>query len=311
MIRFIHDTTVSGIRYGEGSIVTLMPAIEAQLIALGAAETAFATNDNGDVTGIESNGSLLASPVYPYYHFHGFAKNQILGDPKFWDIAAGNHGARGANLSGAQMFAHAGYVSTVDPVAGSTDSAIRIPAINFDYGGGEKLIVWWLGAASPEGADVAFMGDGYGTTEGQRGWRVRARTNGKFQIDLWGASQGFAGTSTGIPFDGTLHSMAFCLDGETQEYGMWVDEVYEPGFGAALWPFHRGVSFDTKNANTVNIGTSHPASAGSTVGMAVRTRALVILRLPSSANPLFPAALTPLFEQLRANPGKLISASAF
>ena len=38
MIRFLHDTTVRGIRYGEGSIVKLGPEMEVALIAEGDAE---------------------------------------------------------------------------------------------------------------------------------------------------------------------------------------------------------------------------------------------------------------------------------
>ena len=50
----------------------------------------------------------------------------------------------GQKTSEAQMFANAGYMSTIDPAGGVTDSVIRIPNINFDYANGEKLIVYWL-----------------------------------------------------------------------------------------------------------------------------------------------------------------------
>lgn len=312
MIRLLNDKTISGIRFGKGTIVTLLPSAEAELIASGEATTAFAVNNSSNIiTGIESQGSILASPVHPYYHFHGFAGNQIAGDSKFFDLSGGNHGVRGANLSDAQMFASPGYVSTLDPIAGATDSTIHIPAINFDYDRGEKLIIWWFGSASPEAADVPFLGDGYGTAEGQHGFRVRIKTNGKFDMALWGATQGFSGTSSGTPFDGTSHSMALCIDGQSQKWGAWTDEVYEPSFGSELWPFNPGKSFDTKSSNTLNIGSSYPASANNAAGIAVKTRALVILRLPSAAAMPPPATLTAVFEQLRANAGKLIVASAF
>src|SRR5687768_9412440 len=101
------------------------------------------------------------STVHPYYHFHGYAGNQAAGDGKFFDLAGINHGAPtvGGNLSDAQMFANAGYVSTVDPAVGAADSTIHIPGVNFDYAVGEKLIVWWLGAGTPEAAAAVVMGD--------------------------------------------------------------------------------------------------------------------------------------------------------
>lgn len=248
--------------------------------------------------------------VHPYYHFHGFAGNQIAGDGKLFDLAAGNHGLRGANLTDASMFTSAGYVSTTDPTGGTLDTAIHIPSLNYDYIGGEKLIVWWLGAVTPEGAHVPILGDGYGTTAGQRGWRVRAMTDGKFDVNLIGATSGFGGSSASAVFDGTLHSFAFCLDGVTRNYGMWSDEVYQAAFGTVLSPFGASAAFDTLSSTTVNIGTSRPAVAATTEGAATKTRAIVILRLPASYSMPTVAVMTGLFSQLRANPGKLILANA-
>jgi len=99
------------------------------------------------------------------YYFHGFAGDQINGDPKFYDKSgAQNHGSFGANLSNLNAWSNDFYVSTVNPTGGSTDSVIRLPALNFDYSAGEKLIVWWLGIITPEGADASWMGDGFGTS---------------------------------------------------------------------------------------------------------------------------------------------------
>lgn len=249
--------------------------------------------------------------VHPNYFFHGFAALQLSDDAKFYDISGvGNHGAFGANLSVANAWATADFISTIDPAGGATNSVIRIPSLNFDYANGEKLILWWLGRVTPEGADAALMGDGYGTT--YPGIRIRAKSNGKLDAILSDATgQGFGGASTGVPFDGTTHSFALAFDGSVKKYGMWVDEAYEPVFSGNYSNFDNNNSRDTRNANTLNIGQSAPAAANQTDGIVSRTRALVILRLSASTAMPSVAALTGVFQQLRANPGRRILASAF
>ena len=94
MIKFLANKTVAGIRYGKGTVVSFDPVIEGQLIAAGDAEA-----DTIDKS-------------HPYYFFHGYAGNQFAGDSLFFDLAAGNHGVRGGNLSDSEMFATAGMVTT-------------------------------------------------------------------------------------------------------------------------------------------------------------------------------------------------------
>ena len=256
----------------------------------------------------------VASPnlqaVHPYYHFHGFAGDQIADDAVFYDKAAGNHAVPGANLSKSQLWTTAaGYASTIEPVGGSTDSVLRIPSINFDYAGGEKLIIWMLGKWTPEGSTASMLGDGSSTS--LRGWRVLVPTTGKVQIVLDGASSLFSGSTTAVAFDGALHSFAVVVDGAAKKYAMWVDEVVDAAlFSGGYGVLSSGTDADTKTANTVNIGST-TASPGGTAGIATSTRALAILRLPSTYTVPAIATMTAAFNQLRANPGKLLLASAF
>lgn len=319
MIRLRYDTTIGGVRHGKGSLLHLDPTTEAELLMRGDADTntginaeIYSRNASGEIIGLQGdNGKVIGLQIHPYYHFHGFAGNQFAGDSKFFDLTGINHGIRGANLSDAQMFADSGYVSTVDPAPGATDSAIRIPAINFDYAGGEKLIVWWLGAGIPEGADVPVMGDGYGTGSVQHGWRLRMKADGKFDLALWGDIQENSGPSHTVVFDAALHSLAFAFDGTARAHGMWVDEIHHASFGSSLASFGGGAVIDTRSSNTVNVGASRPASASTTDGAAIKTRALVLIRLPAAYSMPSVATLSMLFGQLRANPAKLILASAF
>ncbi len=245
------------------------------------------------------------------YYFHGYAGAQIVGDPKFYDISgAGNDGSFGAHLSNANAWANAGYVSTVNPTGGSTDSVIRMPALNFDYNAGEKIIMWWLGKCTPEGSSVSLLGDGFNAT--YPGMRIRCNTAGTLQIIAVDTSgSGFSSTPSEVPFDGNLHSFAVVLDGQAKKFGIWVDETYAASLGGAYTTFDGGNARDTRTSNTFNIGTSVPAVAGSTEGVACQTRAFVLLKLPAAKTIPSIATLTPVFQALRRNPAKRILASVF
>lgn len=266
--------------------------------------------DTEDAVALMSDINAYVAP-HPRYHFHGYAGDQITGDSKFFDRSAlGNHGVRGANLSEAQMFANAGYMSTIDPVGGATDSVIRMPNLNYDFLGGEKLIAYWLGKVTPEGTDQPVFGDGGSAT--YPGFRAICKTTGKLQIALYDSDSdtAFSGTTVNSVFDGNLHSFAFIFDGQTKKYGFWTDETYDTGLSGVYATLTSG-TIDCRNANTLNIGQASPAAAASTFGIVTQTRALAILRLSATDTTPSVATLTNVFAQLRANPSKPILASAF
>lgn len=250
---------------------------------------------------------------HPYYHFHGFAGNQIAGDSVFFDLAAGNNGVRGANLSDSSMFANANYVSTVAPAGGATDSCIRIPGLSLDYAGGEKLFIYWKGIAAGNGiaAESAILGDGWGTStsgNGQRGVQIRTTILGKVYLVLYGATAGVGAGSTAVAFDGTnAHDFAFMIDGENKKYGMWVDGVFEPNHANTYQTFSSGTAFDTRNSNTFNLGMAQ-ASPGATTqpqgGEATKMRCVAIIRLPASYPVPSVSTVSAAIQALRANPGK-------
>ncbi len=248
-------------------------------------------------------GVDLAAPST--YYFHGFAGGQTTSDAKFYDRSgAGNHGVFGANLSVANAWANAGFVSTVDPAGGTEDSVIRMPPLNFDFAGGEKLILWWLGKITAEGSNASWIGDGNFNIS-QAGVRIRMNSTGTTQLALSdGAAQDFSLTSA-VVGDGTLRSMCWAVDGTTKSYGMWIDEVMNAahdGKYAAITTIAR----DTRTNNTFNIGCPAPKPSASTDGIACQTRALAILRLSASDYMPPPSHLTRILEALRANPGGLL-----
>jgi hypothetical protein len=292
MIRFLSDTTLSGYLYGKGTAVSFDKSIEDSLITLKSAE---AYDPDG---------------FHPYYHFHGFTGNQVADDDKFYDLTGINHAARGVNLSVSQLWTpNSGYASTIDPASGATDSVLRIPNLNYNYAGGEKLIIWWLGKVTAETSPARMMGDGYGTSPGQGGIRIALYTTGRVGFVLSGATEVYSSNGH-KSISGGLHSFAIAVSGGAQggQHGIWVDEEYSLSEGSYT---SLAGGIDTRNSNTFNIGTSYPASAKSTAGIATATRALVILRLPANYPMPSVKALTSIFQQLRSNPGNPILRSAF
>ena len=252
---------------------------------------------------VSGDGNVL---VHPRTHFQGAAALQTSGDAVFYDLAAGNHGVFGANLSRAQAWASAGFVATIDPVGGSTDSVIRIPALNFDYIGGESLLVLWSGQVTPEGADTTVMGTSYGSPVS--GVRVRCKTTGQLDFALYqaGGANAFSSATTnsaaGKPFvAGETHSFAFWVNGIARTHAVWVDgtiNVAEAAFGA-------GVAIDTKTANTWNIGAGS-ASPGGTEGTGTKTNALAILRFAATDALPTIAEISAVAAQWRAAPHRTI-----
>jgi hypothetical protein len=245
------------------------------------------------------------------YFFHGFAGTQIAGDPSFFDLSASrNDGAFGTNLTNATAWGNPGYVTTVNPAVGALDSVIRLPNLNLDYLGGEKLILWWLGKVTPEAAGTYMMGDG-GIATTVPGVRIRINTDGTTQLSaITAGSTGFTSLSPVIG-DGTLHCFGYCLDGATRKYGMWTDTVMAPFLGGTYTTFNAGAAMDLRNSNTFQIGTSSPKAAGSSDGIATQTRAFAMLKLGADEPMPSPAELTNIFRALRRDPGKLILDSAF
>jgi len=262
-------------------------------------------------TGYNKSAVSAQTGPHPRYHFHGYAGDQIIGDSKFFDRSGmGNHGVRGANLSEAQMFANAGYMSTIDPAGGATDSVIRLPNLNFYQANGDKLIAFLKLKVTPEGTDQPVFGDGGSAT--YPGFRLICRTDGKLQVGMCDSlgNNSFTGTTSAAPFDGTLHSVGIIIDGQNKKFGAWIDGVLDASLSGAYTNYATG-GIDTRNSNTLNIGQGAPTVAASTFGIAVQVRAAHVLRL--AASDLMPsvAVMSSVMAQLHAIPNKPILGGAF
>lgn len=249
--------------------------------------------------------------AHPYYHFFGYAGDQGAGDGKFFDKAgAGNHAVRGANLSDTQLFSNARFVTTIDPTGGAADSVLRIPALNYDYDGGEKLFIYWLGKATAEGSNVEFMGDGNSATYPGLAFRCTATTGTVQPFIRSTTAANFGAATTTAVLNGSLNSYCVVFDGTNKTYCQWVNETLEPAFASGFIQFNSGNPADSRTTNTFNIGQATPAVAASTAGLGTQTLCLDIIRLPASYTLPTASEITNILRQKRANPGKPILGGA-
>lgn len=256
--------------------------------------------------------SLTPSPHRRYF-FHGCAQLQTNLDTKFRDMTGNNHGTFGANLSVANAWTSlaAGFVSTVDPSSGVTDSVIRIPGPNFDYLGKESLLIMWAGSVTPEGSDATLMGTSSSTTH--NGWRIRCSSTGRVSIafhdttptSLYSSSS--TDTAAGKPFvSGEYHTFALLADGQTRKISIWVDGV----INLDSFTMSSGADCNTLSSNTFNIGSGYP-SPGNTEGIATKTYAIAGFKFLATDTLPTNGQISSVYAGFDRDPSKLILDGAF
>ena len=260
---------------------------------------------------VSGDGNPLPLPQpHPRYWFHGFAPDQSTDDNMFRDIVAGSHGQFGINLSKSAAWANKakGYISTIDPVGGSTDSVIRIPGNNFDYNGGESLFMMWAGQATPDASEQQCMGSSGATSSG--GMAVRCTATGRLAFALYGGGiSRYSTTSTdntaGKPFVASeFHTFGILVNGRDRTQSLWIDG----DINVSELVLSSGDPVDTLSSNTWNIGTATPA--GGTNGLAMNTLAFAGLKfLPTDA--LAPIAkFTAVMQAFTRQPRAVVLAGA-
>lgn len=204
----------------------------------------------------------------------------------------------------AQLWANAGYASTLDPTGGVVDSGLAFPALDWNWNGGESLLIFWRGKITPEGANTSMMGQAYTNT--QKGWQIRALATG--QADLVfragdGATTVFATSIPNvvgkIPFvSGEEHSFMLAMDGLNRIARWYVDG--ELATQAAV------AAFDCRNnTHATRLGSSAqtPTTAD---GLATQTKALAILK--GRTGVALPGNIDTLARRLHRSPYRLITA---
>lgn len=296
-----------------GAVVVQVLSNSGATVAWTETSAVFSKNTSGSITGLVGPDGVVSPLLVPHprYWFHGCATLQAADDGVFRDMVAGNNGAFGANLSRAQAWANraSGYISTVNPVGGSTDSVIRIPGPNFDYANGQSLLIYWCGQCTPEGSDSDIMGTSNNTS--QNGVRVRANSSGRLSFVLYDTAptSGFSSTSSddaaGKPFvAGECHSFALFIDGQKRQQSFWIDEQVN----ISQLQLNSGNNVNTLSSAAWSIGTATPT--GGTNGIATKTSTFVGLKFLATDTLPTVGAITDVLRALRRDPSGIILAGA-
>jgi hypothetical protein len=110
--------------------------------------------------------------------------------------------------------------------SGYRDTILHGPSINFDYDGGEVLLILAMIRGLPPAADTTLIGNSGANT--LNGWRIRTRTTGNFDLALYSATgsvASFSGNSTATVLDGRWHQVGAVFDGRNKVRHTIVDGV--------------------------------------------------------------------------------------
>lgn len=246
------------------------------------------------------------------YHYAGWSRDQIATTAKLFDQSGnGNDAALQAGVSAATAWATAGLFTMPNPT-GTTDLA-EIPTLDFDYAGGETLLLFWRGFATPEGSDMPLLGDtGDGSATTRQGLNLICTSAGKMKFWLRDSAGALSasGTSIATCFEAAVeHTLAVCLDGLTRKYAFYVDGVRESAFVPNFLTFASGATPDTISGRTLKLGGSGRVSGGVQDGIASQTRALHVLRRAIGLGA--PTGIDDIVANLHRDPTRLVSAEAW
>jgi len=269
----------------------------------------YATDSSGNVTGLVGpDGGTLALPiVHPNCLFHGCARLHTSSDPSFMNMTGGSDASFAASLARTDAWASVanGFVATLNVANGN----VAVPAPNFDYNAGEKLLVVWVGQMTPEGADTGIMGTS--SSSSLKGIRIRAKTTGEMNFVLYdsvGPVSLFSNTTStdaaGRCFVASeAHSFAVLIDGEARTHTMWVDEV----INRASASLGAGAACDTLTSSPFNLGCT---TTGGTDCAVVNTSVFALFKWTAAQAAPAAADITEVLKQIRKNPTRLVLAGA-
>ncbi len=198
-----------------------------------------------------------------------------------------------------------GFVATLNVANGN----VAVPAPNFDYNAGEKLLVVWVGQMTPEGADTGIMGTSGASS--LKGVRIRAKTTGELNFVLYdsvGPVSLFSNTTTsdaaGRPFvTGETHSFAVWIDGDARTHTIWIDEA----INKASAVLGSAADCDTLTSSPWNIGCT---TTGGTDAAVVNTASFALFKWSATETAPAKADITEVLKQIRKNPARLVLAGA-
>lgn len=245
------------------------------------------------------------------YHAHFYAPLAIDSDVKARDISGAlSDGAFQANLSAATAWATAGFLTQPNPTVNGNLSLVAFPALSWNWAAGDSLFVFWVGRGTPEGSDTSWLGDTSGYASGN-GVRLVCTSGGNVKVNCYqnsGSVSVFGATSSAAVIEASVtHSFAVCISPDGMCY--WSDGARNAGHSSGfLMP--SGGPCDTSNAVTLKLGGDGATVGGIQNGIALQTKALVILKGRRDDPPAV-ADLDVLVAALHRNPQALVSSSAW
>lgn len=253
--------------------------------------------------------SLLRSDGY---HTHFFAPLAIDSDTKARDISGAlSDGNFQANLSAATAWATAGYLTQPNPSVSGQLSLVQFPAISWDWAAGDSLFLFWAGRGTPDGTEQPWLGDTAGSAL-RSGIKMTCATDGKIKVNAYQNSPPvsvYGPTSTNAVIEASVtHSFAVCF---AADGGMcyWTDGLRNAGHASGfLKP--SGAPCSTVNSAPLNLGGDGSATSSIQNGIAVQTKAFVVLKGRRNNTPAV-ADLDALVAALHANPQALVSSAAW
>lgn len=215
-----------------------------------------------------------------------------------------NHATRGPNLSIAQMNAAPGYFQTLLAGTNGHDPSLHMPSINFDYDGGEILLMVSLFKMAAPAADGVLVGNA--TSSSFNGFRIRIRTTGYLDVGMFSTtgSVSFAsGNCINALLDNTLHQFAVMISGRTKQGWMWEDGALTRA--TVAFP----ATCDTRESTSLNFGSALQTPTVIAHTSATQQRGTVIMRWSPTDPAPAEANITSLLAKLRRDPGRVVTVS--
>lgn len=250
--------------------------------------------------------------------FNTTATITVTGATTFTYLSTGTPSATGASYysstpsQGGGLYQQVGLFQP-NPVTASNLSLVAFPAISWDYLGGDSLLIFWRGRATPEASSAPVIGNTTGTSA--NGFRVVCTAAGALQFNAYqasGAAGRFGGTSGGTMFvaDAT-HDFMVVVDGAQGKHCYWLDGARDSSYSSGFLTLGSGGIIDTVSSTTIKLGGDGGTSSSIQLGPAMQTEALVILTGRRGLGAPVVADCDTIAAALHRNPRLLVSAASW
>ena len=300
----------------------------AALMASGVFEKIQGDLNNVELTDLRALGIAVSTYGFPdamrasdgYFLRFIAPRTPASADKKAWDNSGNrNDGVFQNHLTAAAAWATAGALTQKNPDTPGEQTLVSFPACNFDLLGGESLLIFWKGRATPEGTDQALMANTVNETTAN-GFRVVCRSTGQVGFNGYQFSGGISASAPNastVCFSATVtNSFAICLTGAAGpltgacNIRIFVNGAPDgaTGYTNGFQPFHSGVLMDlAQPTQNFLLGGNGATSGGIQFGVACQTEALHVLKGRVGLGA--PLNLTQLVADLHRDPSRLVLAS--